>query len=149
MPKKKGKVAREEIIVKPHNRYADARGIIEYQVLTEPVTWIGTINSKKGSIRANHYHPKQEQKLLLVSGKCISIFKDLSVPGSPVKHHLVTAGNLVITPSNIAHAVIYLEDSVQINLVKGERNPGNYGKHTKPYQLVKPDEIEKYASLYK
>ncbi len=140
---------RDEIIVKPKYQYEDGRGRIDYHVLPEPVTWIGTITTKRGSIRANHYHPVQEQKLLLVSGKCISIYKDISVPGHPIRHHIVQAGDLVITPNNIAHAVVYLEDCTQINLVKGERIPDNYGKHTIPYQLVKPEDIDYYISLYR
>lgn len=141
--------ARKEIIRKVEYHFEDGRGWIDYHILPESVTWIGTITTKKGSIRANHYHPKQEQKLLHVSGKCISVCKDLSVEGSPIKHQLVLPGDLVVTPKNVAHAVIYLEDSIQINLVKGERIPTNYGKHTKPYLLVKPEEIQKYADYYK
>ena len=33
--------------------------------LTEPINLIGIIESKKGTIRANHYHPQQEQKCLI------------------------------------------------------------------------------------
>jgi len=138
----------EEIIVKAEYPYEDERGKMDYHVLTEPVNWIGTLTTKKGAVRANHYHPEQEQKLLLVSGKCVSVYKDLSDSNAPLKHHLVQPGDLVITASNVAHAVVYLEDCVQINLVFGERIPDNYGKHTKPYELVKKDEVEKYASLY-
>ncbi len=137
-----------EIILKPQVPFEDERGKMDYHILTESIDWIGTLITKKGSLRANHYHPEQEQKLLLISGKCVSIFKDLSKEDSEIKHQLVEPGDLVVTAANVAHAVVYLEDCVQINLVKGEREPDNYGKHTITYELVKKEEIEKYMKMY-
>ena len=140
--------AREEIIKKADYSYKDERGKIDNYTLPEPINWIGLITSRKGAIRANHFHPVQEQKVLLVSGSYISIYKDLTVPDGLLKHHLVKAGDIVITPPNMAHAQIFLENSALINLVKGERIPDNYGKHTKPHELLKPEEAEKYTSMY-
>ena len=45
------------------NEFIDERGKISNHELTEPINLIGLINSKKGTIRANHYHPQQEQKM--------------------------------------------------------------------------------------
>ena len=41
------------------NEYIDKRGKISNHELTEPINLIGLIDSKKGTIRANHYHPQQ------------------------------------------------------------------------------------------
>ena len=139
----------EEIIIKAQYPYSDERGTMDYHVMDEPINWVGTLHTKKGSVRANHYHPEQEQKLLLVSGKCVSVYKDLSDEKSEIQYQLVVPGDLVITASNVAHAVVYQEDCIQINLVHGERIPDNYGKHTVYYELVKKDEIKKYMDLYK
>ena len=38
------------------NEYKDSRGKISNHELTEPINLIGLINSKKGTIRANHFH---------------------------------------------------------------------------------------------
>ena len=46
------------------NEFIDSRGKISNHELTEPINLIGLIDSKKGTIRANHYHPQQEQKCL-------------------------------------------------------------------------------------
>ena len=48
-------------------------GKISNHELTEPINLIGLINSKKGTIRANHYHPQQEQKCLFTKGQIIEI----------------------------------------------------------------------------
>lgn len=137
-----------ETIVKGQNPFEDARGkIINYE-LTEPINLIGLITSKKGTLRANHYHPEQEQKCLLISGKYISVFKDLSIENSSIRHQLIEAGDLSIMPPNVAHTMIFLEDSVFINLVNGNRDHDKFGKHTIKYELVKANEIENYLQLH-
>ncbi len=44
---------------------------------------VGLIETKKGTIRANHYHPQQEQKCLFTKGQIIEIFQDILNPNSP------------------------------------------------------------------
>ena len=56
------------------NLFVDKRGIISNHELTEPINLIGLIDSKKGTIRANHYHPQQEQKSLFTKGQIIEVF---------------------------------------------------------------------------
>ena len=60
--------------------YIDKRGKISNHELTEPINLIGLIDSKKGTIRANHYHPQQEQKCLFTKGQIIEIFQDIINP---------------------------------------------------------------------
>ena len=62
------------------NLFIDKRGKISNHELTEPINLIGMINSKKGTIRANHYHPQQEQKCLFTKGQIIEIFQDIINP---------------------------------------------------------------------
>ena len=98
---------------------------------------IGYIESTAGSLRANHYHPIQEQKCLLIKGKYISVTKDLSDPKALVKTRLVYEGDIAVIQPNVAHTMVFLEDSVFLNLVRGEREHENYGiTHTLPYKLV-------------
>ncbi|MEK6823653.1 MAG: hypothetical protein AABY06_01335 [Nanoarchaeota archaeon] len=137
-----------ETIIKGQNLFEDARGkIINYE-LTGQVNFIGLITSKKRSVRANHYHPDQEQKCLLISGKYVSVFKDLSLENSLIRHQLIEAGDLSIMPPKIAHTMIFLEDSVFLNLVNGNRNHNEFSEHTIKYELVKHHEIDYYINLY-
>ena len=73
------------------NLFADARGIISNHELTEPINLIGMIESKKGTIRANHYHPQQEQKCLFTKGQIIEIFQDIINPNAPKITQVVNA----------------------------------------------------------
>ena len=72
-----------EYVNNGENEYVDRRGKISNHELTEPINLIGLINSKKGTIRANHYHPQQEQKCLFTKGQIIEVFQDILNPGSP------------------------------------------------------------------
>jgi len=139
---------RGETITKGVDPYVDGRGKIDNHILDEPINWVGTITSKAGIMRANHYHPEQTQKVLVISGKYISVSKDLKVENSSIKHQLAQAGDLVITPPNVAHTMIFLEDSTIINLVTGERKHEDFGKHTIKFELVKPEEMQNYVSQY-
>ena len=60
-----------EYVKDGQDQYIDSRGKISNHELTEPVNLIGLIESKKGTMRANHYHPQQEQKCLFTKGQII------------------------------------------------------------------------------
>ena len=126
-----------EYTIQGGKEYIDERGKISNYELTEPINLIGYIESKKGTVRANHYHPIQEQKCLLVKGKYVSVIKDLSDPKAQVHTQLIQEGDIAIIKPNVAHTMVFLEDSIFLNLVKGEREHENYGiTHTIPYILV-------------
>lgn len=129
-----------EYTVQGADQYVDERGTISNYELTEPINLIGLIDSKKGAIRANHYHPIQEQKCLLISGKYISVIKDLSTSNAPISTKVIYPGDVAIIKPNVAHTMVFTEDSVFLNLVRGERDHENYGiTHTIPKEIVSRD----------
>jgi nucleoside-diphosphate-sugar epimerase/SAM-dependent methyltransferase/quercetin dioxygenase-like cupin family protein len=126
-----------EYTVQGGKEYIDSRGKISNYELTEPINLIGYIESKAGTVRANHYHPIQEQKCLLIKGKYISVVKDLVDPKAQIHTQLIQEGDVAIIKPNVAHTMVFLEDSIFLNLVRGEREHENYGiTHTIPYILV-------------
>ena len=126
----------EELEVGRDN-FVDSRGIISNFYIDDYINMIGYVESVKGSIRGNHYHPVQTQKCLLITGKYISVTKDLLDPSSVVETRLVKEGELSTIPPYVAHTMIFLEDSTFLNLVNGERKHQNYGTtHTLKYDLV-------------
>ncbi|MDO8563587.1 MAG: hypothetical protein Q7R87_01110 [Nanoarchaeota archaeon] len=135
---------RKEQVIKTSNPFVDGRGRIDNYELIFPVNMANIITSKSNTIRANHYHPEQLQQVLIISGKYISVYKDLTNPDSEIKTHIVEAGDLVVTPPMIAHTMIFLEDCIFINLVPGNRDHDKFGTHTVPYELVKKEEIGDY-----
>ena len=119
------------------DNYEDERGIISNYYMDDSINMIGYVESKSRTMRGNHYHPIQTQKCLLIKGSYISITKDLSQKNSVVETRLVKEGELSTIPPYVAHTMVFLEDSIFLNLVNGEREHQNYGiTHTIPYQLV-------------
>jgi quercetin dioxygenase-like cupin family protein len=131
-----GATMKQEKVIKGKEILADTRGAITNYDMPEPVTMLATISSTKGAVRANHYHPVQTQKCILIKGRYRSFYKDLSDHANPVKSHVIEPGDLVVTPPNVAHAMVFLEDSIFLNLVTGDREPEKFGEHTVPYELV-------------
>ena len=126
-----------EYTIQGGKEYIDERGKISNYELTEPINLIGYIESKKGTVRANHYHPIQEQKCLLIKGKYVSVIKDLADPKAQIHTQIIQPGDIAIIKPNVAHTMVFLEDSIFLNLVRGEREHENYGiTHTIPYTLV-------------
>ncbi len=126
-----------ESLTKGSDDFVDKRGIISNYYFDNDINMIGYVESSKGSIRGNHYHPIQTQKCLLIKGKYISVTKDLLNPTAVVETRLVNEGELSTIPSNVAHTMVFLEDSVFLNLVSGEREHKNYGlTHTLRNELV-------------
>ena len=139
-----------EFVKKGENEFIDERGKISNHELPESINLIGYIESKKNTVRANHFHPIQEQKCILVKGQFISVYQDLLNKKSPKITHVVNEGDLIITKPNVAHAMVFSKDSVFLNLVRGDREHKNYGvTHTIRHVLISEKEKKFLMSCYK
>ncbi len=139
-----------EYVKKGENEFIDSRGKISNHELTEPINLIGLIHSKKGTIRANHYHPQQEQKCLFTKGQIIEIFQDLLNPDAPKVTQVVNEGELSVIKPNVAHTMVFTKDTTFLNLVRGEREHENYGvTHTIKHVFVDEKEKELLLKFYK
>jgi quercetin dioxygenase-like cupin family protein len=131
------------------NEFKDDRGIISNYELTEPINLIGYIESKKGTHRANHFHPIQEQKCLVIKGQFISIVKNL-MNNDPAITKIVNAGEMVVTKPNVAHVMLFTKDTIFLNLIRGDRDHENYGiTHTIPYKLIEKNNVKEFIRDYK
>jgi nucleoside-diphosphate-sugar epimerase/SAM-dependent methyltransferase/dTDP-4-dehydrorhamnose 3,5-epimerase-like enzyme len=129
-------------IINGRNKFVDERGEISNYELTEPINLIGLIKSKKNSIRANHYHPQQEQKCIFITGKIIEVYQDNLNENSLKITKVIKGGDLSIIKPNVSHSMIFVEDTTLLNLVRGEREHANYGvTHTIRKNIV--DDLEK------
>ena len=133
-----------------NNEFIDERGKISNHELTEPINLIGLIDSKKGTIRANHFHPQQEQKCLFTKGQIIEIFQDILNPNSPKITQVVNEGQLSIIKPNVAHTMVFTKDTTFLNLVRGDRDHENYGiSHTIRHMFVDEAERDLLMDSYK
>ncbi len=139
-----------EYVKNGENEYKDYRGKISNHELTEPINMIGLINSKKGTIRANHYHPQQEQKCLFTKGQIIEIYQDILNPNYPKITQVVNEGQLSVIKPNVAHTMVFTKDTTFLNLVRGEREHKNYGiTHTIKHVFVDEKEKKMLIECYK
>ena len=132
------------------DEFVDERGKISNHELTESINLIGLIDSKKGTIRANHYHPQQEQKCLFTKGQIIEVFQDILNPNKPKITQVVNEGQLSIIKPNVAHTMVFTKDTTFLNLVRGERLHDNYGiTHTIKHVFVDKKERDMLLRCYK
>ena len=130
------------------DKFIDERGYIDNFKLPEPINLIGLISSKAGTMRANHYHPIQEQKCLVVKGQFISILQDLLEEKSIKFTQIVSEGEITVTRPNVAHTMVFTKDTIFLNLVRGEREHKNYGiTHTIPHQLINDKQKKRVNKL--
>lgn len=114
--------------------FVDARGEI-INVFEGTTGHVAYITSKKGSVRANHYHKKDVQYMYLVSGAYET--HCCSVENPSEKQVLkVQAGDIVKTPPMVAHAQKFTEDSVFLSLTVREREEGKYEEDTIAYPVI-------------
>lgn len=115
--------------IKPFSQ--DHRGEMSHLLPKEvEITSAILIKSKKGSIRANHYHKKDTHYVYLLSGSFE--YSEKSFLKKNAKKNVITikSGDLVITSPNVIHAMEFLEDSLMIALTTEPRSQKEYEKDT-------------------
>ena len=112
----------------------DARGGIT-NLFEGRIEHIALITSKKGSVRANHYHKEDHQYIYLVSGAYESHSCDVQ---NPKKCQIlkVRPGDIVDTPPMTAHAQKFTEDSVFLAFSTRLREQGKYEDDTIAFPVI-------------
>ena len=114
--------------------FKDERGEI-YNIFEGETGHIAYITSKKGSVRANHYHKKDIQYMYLISGAYDSHCCPVDDP-SKKQILKVKAGDIVKTPPLVAHAQKFTEDSVFLSLTTRMREEGKYEEDTIAFPVI-------------
>jgi len=105
-------------------KITDERGTIS--TIAEGVfRTIQVIESKKGAIRANHWHKTDSHVMYLLSGKARYV-ETLTSPEGAVIDRIVGPGDTIDTPPINPHAMEFLEDSVMVVCAVNARNFDSY-----------------------
>ena len=107
--------------------FIDERGVIQ-SIVSLDKCMIGSavlIESKKGSIRANHYHKEDWHYCYFLSGSSDYYYRPAGSM-EPPKRIRVDTGQMVYTPPLLEHAMVFLEDSVFLTLGGGTRQQADY-----------------------
>jgi quercetin dioxygenase-like cupin family protein len=103
--------------------YKDARGKI-IDVTDMEFHGLQIIESKKGSVRSNHYHKKGGHLLYVISGKMK--YEERYLDSQAITETVYHAGESVFTGPMIAHKTTFLEDSVIVCCPTLKRTDNGY-----------------------
>ena len=108
-----------EVAVKLPPPFADARGSIQPLVDATMESCV-LISSKKGSVRANHYHRTDWHYCYVLSGTIEYHHRPQGSKAKPGKE-VFKAGTMFFTPPMVEHAMVFPEDSVFLTFGRNSR----------------------------
>jgi quercetin dioxygenase-like cupin family protein len=114
----------KEPLVALKKPFVDTRGAIQ-PLVDEMMKSAVMISSKKGSLRANHYHKTDWHYCYVVSG-AIEYFHRPTGSDQEPERLLVKAGDMVFTPPMVDHAMKFPEDTVFLTLSRNLRDQASY-----------------------
>lgn len=115
--------------------HIDKRGSI-INVLEGKITSVLLIPSKKGAVRANHYHKKDSHYIYMISGKMRYSARDMRKAHSRKRSVILKSGDLLYTPPMVGHVMEFLEESVFLALTTEKRNQKAYESDTVRIDLL-------------
>jgi quercetin dioxygenase-like cupin family protein len=104
--------------------FSDVRGDIQ-PLVDEMMKSAVMIESKKGSLRANHYHKTDWHYCYVVSGTIEYYHRPTGSTVAP-ECLIVKAGEMVFTPPMVDHGMKFPEDTTFLTLSRNPRDQASY-----------------------
>ncbi len=114
----------DQAIVPLEKPFVDDRGAIQ-PLVDRMMRSAVMIESKKGALRANHYHKTDWHYCYVISG-CIEYYHRPTGDDNQPEMLLVKAGQMVFTPPMIDHGMKFPEDTVFLTLSRNPRDQATY-----------------------
>lgn len=111
-------------VVKLEKAFTDARGTIQ-PLVDRLMKSAVLIESKKGSLRANHYHKTDWHYCYVVSGSIEYWHRPTGSQEEPTRM-IVKAGEMVFTPPMVDHGMVFPEDCTFLTLSRNSRDQAAY-----------------------
>ena len=113
-------------IVSLEKSFIDARGEIK-PLVDRLMKSAVLIESKKGSLRANHYHKTDWHYCYVIKGE-IEYFHRKTGSNKKPERIIVKKGQMVFTPPLVDHAMKFPEDTTFLTLSRNPRDQETYEK---------------------
>jgi len=123
--------------------YADNRGYIQ-MLVNIPTHNVSLIDSKKDTVRSNHYHMEDWHYIYVISGSCDYYFRTHD-SGDDIGHFVAKAGDMIWTPPMEDHSTVFKEDTLILALSLLPRDQEAYESDVKRIVLVDPDTLQVVA----
>ena len=125
----------KEVIMTLEKPFVDSRGAIQ-TLADADIRTAQIITSKKGTVRANHYHKTDWHYCYVVSGSIDYYHRPVGSKEKP-EHLLVKTGQVFFTPPMVEHAMVFPEDTTFLNLAGNKRDQKHYEEDLVRVELVK------------
>jgi len=123
------------VLVKLEKAFSDARGDIQ-PLVDLPMKSCVLITSKKGALRANHYHKTDWHFCYVLNGEIEYTHRPHGEEG-PGETVIVGEGELFFTPPMVDHAMVFTQDTTFITLGRNSRKQDVYEADVERIELVK------------
>ncbi len=114
----------DQALVPLEKPFVDDRGAIQ-PLVDKMMRSAVMIESKKGSLRANHYHKTDWHYCYVISG-CIEYYHRPTGSEDEPEMLLVKTGQMMFTPPMIDHGMKFPEDTVFLTLSRNPRDQATY-----------------------
>lgn len=102
--------------------FVDARGSIRNLLLCERgFSSVAEIKSKRGTVRANHYHKTDWHYTYVASGMVLYFERAVGDKKLP-EYQIFGAGEMFFTPPMREHAMVFAKDTTILTFAKNVRN---------------------------
>ena len=118
----------DDVLIPLRAPFVDERGVIQNLVDGEFGS-VAVIESKKGAVRANHYHKTDFHYCWLQRGSMIYAHRPAGQT-TAAQRWTIKAGQLFYTPPQYEHAMRFLEDSVMVVAARNHRGMEEYESDT-------------------
>ena len=127
-----------EPLVELQNPFIDRRGSIQPLVDLMMQSAV-LIESKAGSLRANHYHKTDWHYCYVISGQIQYFYKNVNSNKMP-EMIIVKKGNMVFTPPLVEHCMKFPEDTIFLTLSRNPRDQETYEADVVRVNLIDPSD---------
>ena len=121
--------------------FKDKRGTLQ-KIIDENFSSCIEVFSKKGSIRANHYHKKDKHFMYIISGELLYSYKNRK-RGSKVKIKKMKKGDLFFTPAMQEHMAYFTKNTHFLAFSTRKRTRFDYEKDLIRVEMDKYPDVKK------
>ena len=140
-------IDKKKIKFKIGKTFRDKRGWLK-KILDGNFSSCIEVYSKKGTIRANHYHKKDKHFIYIISGEILYFHKDLN-KNAKTKASLMKKNDLFFTPMMQEHMAYFTKNTHFLAFSTRKRTKFDYEKDLIRVNMEKYSEVKKAILKYK
>ncbi len=126
----------EGVIVSLETPFVDARGEIQ-PLVDRTMESAVLITSKKGTVRANHYHKTDWHYCYVIEGRIEYHHRPHGDAMTPTVV-VIEKGQVFFTPPMVDHAMVFLDDTIFLALSRNSRSQELYEDDVERIDMVAP-----------